>query len=121
VTGRGAVRFRTALANRSPNVLYTKAVRRVLFLIVLGILATDAVGLEALVFPEPCTSAQDTLPDGTCPPLCARCACGVQLIVPEITMSLSSARVRETFVDLYSRGIPLTVPSKIFHVPKSPR
>ena len=98
--------------------LYTKAVRRVLFLIVLGILAMDATGLDALVVPEPCTGAQDTQPDGTCPPLCARCACGVQLIVPEITISITSARVRQTFVDLYSRGIPLTVPAKIFHVPK---
>ena len=92
--------------------------RRVLFLIVLGILAMDATGFAALVSPEPCTNTQDTQPDGTCPPLCARCACGVQLIVPQLGVSVASAPVRQTFIDLYSRGIPRTVPSKIFHVPK---
>jgi hypothetical protein len=99
-------------------VLYTKAVRRLFLLIVLGILAMDATGLEALVFPEPCASAQDTQPDGTCPPLCARCACGVQVIVPDLAASVTSPLVRQTFIDLYSRGIPRTVPAKIFHVPK---
>jgi hypothetical protein len=106
------------LVNRTPTVLYTQAVGRFLFLIVLGILAMDATGLEALVCPEPCTSVQDTLPDGTCPPLCARCACGVQVIVPELARSVASAAVQQKLIDLYSRGIPPTVPSKIFHVPK---
>jgi hypothetical protein len=99
-------------------VLYTEVVRRVFFLIVLGMLAMDATGLEALVSPEPCTSVQSDLPDGTCPPLCARCACGVQVIVPELTISVASAPARQRFVDLYLLGIPQTAPAKVFHVPK---
>jgi len=99
-------------------VLYQSGVHRLLFLIVLGFLVMDATGLEALVRPEPCTAVQDSVPDGTCPPTCARCACGVQVIVPSLTASVASTAVRETFVDLYSRRVPRTLPSKIFHVPR---
>jgi hypothetical protein len=109
---------RDKLVNPTTNVLYTDTVRRLFFLIVVGFLAMDATGLEALVSPEPCTSVQDTQPDGMCPPLCARCACGVQLIVPQPAVSVASTPARQTVIDLYSRGIPRTVPSKIFHVPK---
>ena len=113
----GSVLVRT-LVKPTPIVLYTRTVRRFLFLLVLGFLAVDATGLEALVRPEPCTSVQDTQPDGTCPPTCATCACGVQVIVPDLAVPVGSVLVRQTFIDLYSRGIPRTVPSKIFHVPK---
>ncbi|MEP7307678.1 MAG: hypothetical protein ABJA98_19425 [Acidobacteriota bacterium] len=92
--------------------------RRILFLLVLGFLVIDATGLEALVRPEPCTSVQDTLPDGACPPTCARCACGVQLVVPDTAPSLESVAIQKTFVDLYSRRVRRTAPAKIFHVPK---
>ncbi|MEO8076128.1 MAG: hypothetical protein ABI818_07355 [Acidobacteriota bacterium] len=98
--------------------LYTKVVRRLLFLLVLGFLVIDATGLEALVRPEPCTSLQDTQPDGTCPPTCTTCACGVQVIVPDLTVPVTSTLVRQTLIDRYSRGLPRVVPSKIFHVPK---
>jgi hypothetical protein len=94
------------------------AVRRLLFLFVLCFLVVDATGLDAFVRPEPCTSVQDTLPDGACPPTCARCACGVQVIVPALTPSLESAPVAQTFIDLYSRRARRTAPAKIFHVPK---
>jgi hypothetical protein len=94
------------------------SVRRVLFVLLIGFLAIDATGIEALVRPEPCTNVQDTQPDGTCPPTCARCACGAQVIVPDLAVSFASAPVRETFIDLYSRRVPRAVPAKIFHVPK---
>jgi hypothetical protein len=93
-------------------------VRRLLFLFVLGFLVVDATGLEALLCPEPCTSVQDSVPDGTCPPTCARCACGVQVIVPSLAVSVASVAVRGTFIDLYSRRVPRILPAKIFHVPK---
>jgi hypothetical protein len=99
-------------------VLYREAVRRFLFVLLLGFLVLDATGLEALMRPEPCTSAQDTQPDGTCPPTCPTCACGLQVVVPDLSASVESVLVRQTFIDLYSRGIPRIVPSKIFHVPK---
>jgi hypothetical protein len=100
--------------------LYKLNVRRFLFLLVLGILSMDATGLEALVSPEPCSAVEDTQPDGNCPPLCARCSCGVQVIVPDLAPSLAASPACQPFVDLYSRGIPRTLPSKVFHVPKFP-
>jgi hypothetical protein len=96
-------------------------VRRCLFLVVLGFLVLDATGLQALVRPEPCTSLEDALPDGACPPTCVRCACGVQVIVPELAASAASVPAVESFIDLYSRRVPRALPSKVFHVPKSPR
>jgi hypothetical protein len=93
-------------------------VRRFLFMLLLGFLVLDATGLEALMRPEPCTSTQDTQPDGTCPPTCPMCACGLQVVVPDLAVSVESVLVRQTFTDLYSRGIPRIIPSKIFHVPK---
>ena len=92
--------------------------RRFLFVFLLGFLTLDATGLEALVRPEPCTSAQDTQPDGTCPPTCPTCACGLQVVVPDLAGSVESVLVRQTFIDRYSRGIPRIIPAKIFHVPK---
>jgi hypothetical protein len=93
-------------------------VRRILFLLVLGFLVIDATGLEALVRPEPCSSVRDTLPDGACPPTCARCACGVQVVVPDVAPSLESAPIQQPFIDFYSRRVRRTAPAKIFHVPK---
>jgi hypothetical protein len=93
-------------------------VGRFLFLIVLGVLAMDATGVEALVLPEPCTSAEQTQSDGACPPLCARCVCCAQPIVPEIAMSIVSTPVQQGVIEVCSGRIPQTVPSKVFHVPK---
>lgn len=92
--------------------------RRLLFLVVLGILAMDASGLDALLVNEPCTTVEDAKPDGTCPALCVRCACCAQPIVPEFAVAIVSELVPSVFVDRYSPGIPRTAPSKIFHVPK---
>jgi len=97
-------------------VLYRMTVRRILFLLLLGFLVIDATGLEALVRPEPCSSARDTLPDGTCPPTCARCACGVQLVVPDVAPSLESAPIRETFIDLYARRVRRTAEVMVRHI-----
>jgi len=93
-------------------------VRRILFLFVLGFLVVDATGLEALVRPEPCASLKDTLPDGSCPPTCARCACGAQLVVPDMAPILESAPIQVTFINLYARRVRRTAPARIFHVPK---
>ena len=98
--------------------LYTEAVRHLLLVIVLGILVADATGLEALVSPEPCSSIEDTRPDGACPALCVRCACCAQPVVPQISVLLSSMPVPEMFFDLYLPSIPRSAPAKIFHVPK---
>jgi hypothetical protein len=104
--------------NGLPDVLYRETVHRILFVLLLGFLVMDATGLEALLRPEPCTSILDSQPDATCPPTCVRCACGVQVIVPSLTVSVESAPTPQTFIDLYSRRFPRAVPSKIFHVPK---
>ena len=78
----------------------------------------DVTGVEALVRPEPCTSVQDAQPDGTCPPTCVRCACGVQVVVPALAVTVASTAVQQPFIDLYLRRVPRILPSKIFHVPK---
>lgn len=95
-----------------------KAVKRIFLVVVLGILAMDATGLEALVAPEQCAAVEGTQPDGTCPALCVRCACCAQPIVPEIAAADVSLSLPQLVLDLYSHSIPRTVPSKIFHVPK---
>ena len=110
--------FPAAVVDLRLGVLYTRAVRRFFLLIVLGILAMDATGLDALVSPEACSSVQDSQPDGTCPALCVRCACCAQPIVPEIPACDVAMSSPQPVVDIYSPNIPRSVPSKIFHVPK---
>ena len=92
--------------------------RRLLLLIVLGILAMDATGLEAFAVPEQCVTVLETQPDGTCPALCVRCACCAQPIVPEIAAPVVSMSLPQLVHDRYSDDMPRSVPAKIFHVPK---
>jgi hypothetical protein len=100
-------------------VLYQNTLRRFLFLFLAGFLVLEMTGVEAFVSAETCTSLQDTLPDGTCPPTCVRCACGAQVVAPEFTVSVASTPAPQVFIDLYRRRTPGTPPTKIFHVPKS--
>ena len=93
-------------------------VRRLFLLIVLGILAMDATGLDAFVSQEQCTSLQDGQPDGTCPALCVRCACCAQPVVPNVVITVVSMTVPQPVADLTLPRLPRTAPSKIFHVPK---
>ena len=92
--------------------------RRLLFVLLVGFLITDATGLEALVRPEPSTNLLDTQPDGNCPPTCVRCACGMQVIVPALRVCVTLAPAPQTFIDLYSCPVLQTIPAEIFHVPK---
>jgi hypothetical protein len=98
--------------------VYTEQVRHLFFLIVLGILAMDATGLDALVSVETCTGVQDSQPDGTCPALCVRCACCAQPIVPNIVMAVVSMSVPQAVVEQILPSVARTAPAKIFHVPK---
>ena len=98
--------------------LYTTAVQRLFLIIVLGILAMDATGLDAFVSPETCTSAQDAFPDGTCPSLCVRCACCAQPLVPNIVVAVVSMTVLQPITDRTLPRLARTAPSKVFHVPK---
>jgi hypothetical protein len=95
-------------------------VRRFLFFFLAGFLVLEMTGVEAFVSTETCTSLEDTLPDGTCPPTCVRCACGAQVVAPEFTVSLASTPAPQALVDLYLRRTPGIRPTKIFHVPKPP-
>ena len=110
--------FRSPLADLWIGVLYTETVRRLFLLIVLGILAMDATGLDALVSQERCTSIQDSQPDGACPALCVRCTCCAQPIVPNVIETAVSMTVPHPVADLTLPRLPRTTPSKIFHVPK---
>jgi len=79
----------------------------------------DAAGVEALIAPEPCTDILETQPDGSCPALCARCACCAQPSVPQMVTTTVSVAIRQPLFDDYSCRIPRTVPTDIFHVPKT--
>ena len=85
---------------------------------ILAILLADASGVIALVSPEPCTSATDTVPDGKCPALCVRCACCAQPIVPMMAPAITSADVSFTTPMVYRRAIIAGSPHDILHVPK---
>jgi hypothetical protein len=98
--------------------LYTGAVRRLLLAIALGIVIMETTGLEALLFAEPCTSAADRESDGSCPPLCVRCHCCAQPMVPAVAPLVYSAPVLQAFLRVASRPVPGPVACKIFHVPK---
>jgi hypothetical protein len=87
-------------------------------LIVLGILAMDATGLDALVASEQCASVQDERPDGSCPALCVRCACCAQPIVPAIARVIVSVTLPQPLFEMSSQTLPRVAPSEIFHVPK---
>ena len=93
-------------------------VRRVFLLLVLGVLAMDATGLDALAASEQCTSVQDERPDGSCPALCVRCACCAQPIVPESARVVISVTIPQFLVEISSQTLPRVAPSEIFHVPK---
>ncbi len=93
-------------------------VRRLFLFLVLGLLATEATGLDALVASEQCTSVQDERSDGSCPALCVRCACCAQPIVPEIARVIVSVTVPQPLFEISSQSLPRVAPSEIFHVPK---
>lgn len=113
-----SVLFQSRRGKSNGHMLYTETMRRLLLLIVVGILVMDATGLNAFVSPERCTIAQDSQPDGSCPSLCFRCACCAQPIVPRIVVTVVPISVRQPAFDLYSHRIPWTVPTEVFHVPK---
>lgn len=93
-------------------------VKKVLLALVLGILLCDAAGVMAFISPEECTAVTDTLPDGKCPPLCARCACGVPSLAPSRPMLSSALLVPTGAAADVTSAILDTPPHEILHVPK---
>ena len=98
--------------------LYTIALRRFLFTVVLALLICDASGLEALVVSERCTALADTLPDNACPSTCVRCACGQPIVAAAVNVVAVTPLPIPVGEDL-SRALPSRPPHDIFHVPKS--
>jgi hypothetical protein len=92
-------------------------VSRALLFIVLSLLFADASGLAALVSPEQCTVLEESLPDGKCPPLCVRCACSAQPVVPDIAPLVVGDFVRSDLA-VYVSHVSTASPPDILHVPK---
>lgn len=99
-------------------VLYRKGLKRVLLFAVLLILFADASGAMAFVSAETCTSASDSAPDNACPPLCVRCGCCAQPVVPTVELSLAEVLVSFRSPTPYFASPRVGSPHDILHVPK---
>ena len=91
--------------------------KKVALFAVLLILLADASGVMAFVSSETC-SASETVPDQKCPPLCVRCGCCAQPIVPAAELPLTSVLVTATTPVLYAAMLRVGSPHDILHVPK---
>ena len=95
-----------------------RSVKRLVLALVLGLLVCDTSGVMALVSPESCTSLNDTIPDGQCPPFCVRCACGVpSTIRPNVALTCGPVTISEPTIVPQSSS-PDAPPHEILHVPK---
>lgn len=92
--------------------------RRVLLLVVLALLFAEASGFAALLSPETCTVLEESLPDGKCPPLCVRCACSAQPVVPDIAPVVTIGDLVTTDLPVYLPLVSTAAPHDILHVPK---
>ena len=91
--------------------------KRLLLFAVLLILFADASGAMAFVSPETC-SVSETTPDNACPPLCVRCGCCAQPVVPMVELSMSSVLVSSSTTAVLVARLRLGSPHDILHVPK---
>jgi hypothetical protein len=94
-------------------------VNRLALILLVGVLTTSASGMVDLVLPEQCslTESDAAVPDGACPPSCARCHCtGASDLVARLevvdTPLLSQDWLAPTC------AIPQSIPGDILHVPK---
>lgn len=91
--------------------------RRLLFVLTLGLLIWDASGLDALAFEERCSAFTETTPDNDCPSTCVRCACGQPVLAPPVS-TLALVSVETAIVNEVPITLPPSLPHDIFHVPK---
>src|SRR5262245_43345489 len=87
-------------------VLYRMRARRVLFGLIVCLLAMDASGLEGLFLPEACASVADRAADNDCPPTCARCACAQPIVASPVTVVMV-ATVYESIIGPMSSALLL--------------
>ena len=92
--------------------------KRILLAAVLLILFADASGAMAFVSAEPCTSLSEAERDSACPPLCVRCACCGQPVVPILGFVLGSVRAIEANPPADEAVPQVGSPHDILHVPK---
>ena len=110
-------RYRRLVGRMATFVLYRNFVKRVVLFAVLLILFADASGAMAFVSTETC-SGSETVPDQKCPPLCVRCGCCAQPIVPTAELTLTSVLVTPTSPVPYTAILRVGSPHDILHVPK---
>ena len=92
--------------------------RRVLFLLIVGLLVGDAAGVDAFVFAERCTSLTDEGPDNSCPALCVRCGCCAQPTVPAIAFPTAVILPDRLIAPVALGSVTQGAVPDVFHVPK---
>src|SRR5262245_45919281 len=97
--------------------LYRMSLRRFLFALIVGLLITDAAGLEGFLLPEACASVADKAADNDCPATCARCACG-QPVIASVAPVMTTMPVHVSLVDEPESSLRSGPPHDVLHVPK---
>jgi hypothetical protein len=94
-------------------------VRRLGLIVLFALLAGSMGGVLELLCAEPClaTETASSVPDGACPPTCARCHCARPFDVV-VAFEVGAALAFEREWRSPATAIPQAVPHDIFHVPK---
>ncbi len=93
--------------------------RRLVFAIIVGVLALTASGATSLVMTEPCSGYELAGEDnGACPPVCVTCGCCAQAAEPVAIAVESSPDCLVTDVGAILPRLPKSDSRDILHVPK---
>jgi hypothetical protein len=97
-------------------------VRRLGLIVLVVLLAGSIGGVLELLCAEPCvaTDTASSVPDGACPPTCARCHCARPFDVV-VAFEVGAALAFERECRSPAAAMPQAVPHDIFHVPKFSR
>ena len=93
--------------------------RRLLLVVLVGLICATTSGVLELVVPEQCAleSSASPVSDGACPPTCLRCHCArpYDVVVPlsVVQILLETAEWAEP-----ARAVPLPTPHDVLHVPR---
>ena len=93
--------------------------RRLVFAIIVGLLALSASGATSLIVTEPCRSSERAgEDDGACPPTCVTCGCCAQPAESVAIAVEPSGEAPVGDIDGLLPPLPKTEPRDILHVPK---
>lgn len=93
--------------------------RRVLWLLLCGLLVSDLTGAIELFSPEDCPpGVSQSQPDANCPPTCARCACCAQPLVQPVADIAAGVEPTRLMPPVVVASAPTRPPIEVLHVPK---